>query len=545
MKYKPSFDEIDVSEDTKKLKPWQINIIVFGIIAVILNLLAVIYVHLSHDIYYWSNADYWSMARNIASGGLGDDLWRTVYNSVVNSEFNYIPALPSALFAKLFGQSRMVFVLSLVNCYLLPADIIIYLLAKKLGKAPLISTLIVIFTMPITVYLTLNGFTEMGGFVISLLCFYLYFDKDKKSQKLWRYILIGVLLAALMIWNNWFIFFSVSFITAMIVDAVILRKRKWQMSLVTLLSMVVVVALFFQGFLFKRLISTYGNGTFDFQPITNLRLITRYFGLIFLVLLSVNSIIIAIKHKENRVFFVWMQMIVCYITFTATQTHGQGHLLMYVPGLAALVILSVKYIRKEQVLLGVIALALVHTVNIFIPRAQPQSVAEIKSLALVPDFSMRPHTRDSSYDILTLKTTLDNIVPDGEYLGVLSYSDILNSEMLKNAEPSLNIKQYKVNYIANTIPYFDLPDVDISPLCNANYMLVVFPAQTVRDDQKVLETAVDSFANWSDIACAYEEMYEYETVIDGASVKLFHRVREVNAYEEAQFRHKLKVNLNN
>ena len=542
MKYKSGLDDIDAPKEAKKLKPWQINIIVFGIIAIVLNLLAVIYISQSHDIYYWSNADYWSMARNIASGGLGDGLWRTIYNSVVNNEFNYIPALPSALFARLFGQSRMVFILSLVNYYLLPANIIIYLLAKKLGKAPLISTLIVIFTMPITVYLTLNGFTEMGGLVISLLCFYLYFNNNKK---LWRYILIGVLLAALMIWNNWFIFFGVSFITAMIADAIIFRKQRWQMSLVTLLSMVVVVALFFQGFLFKRLISTYGNGAFDFQPMTNLKLITRYFGLIALVLLAINSIIIAIRHKEKRTFFVWMQILVCYITFTATQTHGQGHLLMYVPGLAVLAILSVKYIRKEQVLLGIIALALVHTVNIFIPRAQPQSIAEIKRLALVPDFSMRPHTRDSAYDILTLKTTLDNIIPEGEYLGVLSYSDILNSEMLKNAEPSLNIKQYRVNYIANTIPYFDVPDVDISPLCNANYMLVVFPAQTVRADQRILETAVDSFASWSDIACAYEEMYEYETVIDGASVKLFHRIREVTDFEEAQFRHKLKLRMNN
>ena len=43
---------------------------------------------------------------------------------------------------------------------------------------------------------------------------------------------------------------------------------------------------------------------------------------------------------------------------------------------------------------------------------------------------------------------------------------------------------------------------------------------------------------------AYEEMYEYATVIDGAEIKLYHRIRDVSGYELAQFRYKLN-NFNN
>lgn len=50
MKYKSGLDDIDAPKEAKKLKPWQINIIVFGIIAIVLNLLAVIYISQSHDI---------------------------------------------------------------------------------------------------------------------------------------------------------------------------------------------------------------------------------------------------------------------------------------------------------------------------------------------------------------------------------------------------------------------------------------------------------------------------------------------------------------
>lgn len=546
MKYRAIFDdidELDEEQDTPGLSSRQKNLIIFGIIALVLNLLAVIYVNLCREIYYWSNADYWNVARKIASGEYSGHLWSTVYDSILNSEFNDIPALISAVFIRLFGESRMVFILSLVNCYLLPADILIYLTAKKLGKAPLITTLIVIFTMPVMIYLTFNGFTEMGGFLMCMLCFYLYFRKDGKEPGVGHQITIGLLLAALMLWNNWFLFFSVSFVTAMLADAILFRK-KWYMCLIALAVMIATVSFFFEGFMFRRLIAAYGNGSFHFRFALNMRMITRYLGLIFLLLMAAGSLWAMIKHRDRRPVFVWIQLIVCYLVFTATQTHGQGHLLMYVPGFIVLLILTIRYIHKEQALLGICLLAVIHATNVVIPHKQPSSAEEIRHCALFPNFSMRPVVRESAYDILTLKTTLDNIVPAGQYLGVLSYSNILNSELLKNAEPSLNIHQYRVDYIANTIPYFDLDNTDINPLCNANYMLVAYPAQTVREDQKVLETAVESFANWTDIATAYEEMYEYETVIDNVSIKLYHRVRDVSELEKAQFIRRMKDNIN-
>lgn len=544
MKYRAIFDDIDDAEEQERkgMSKTGKTLVVLGAGVFVFCLLAVLYVSLCREIFYWSNADYWNMARRIASGELDGQLWSTVYNSILTSEFNYIPALLSSVFIRLFGESRMVFILSLVICYLIPANILIYLTAKKIGKAPFITTLIVIFTMPVTVYLTFNGFTEIGGFLMCIACFYLYFKKNSAEPGLVRCVVIGVILAALMLWNNWYLFFSVSFITAMIAEAIIFRKR-WYVRLAALAAMIAVVSFFFEGFMFQRLLASYGGGSFDFNVSENMKLITRYIGLVFLVLLAASSVMIGIKYKEKRQVFIWLQLIVCYIMFTATQTHGQGHLLLYVPGFIMLLILSVKYIHREQALIVVFALALIHSVNIFIPREQPKSTDEIRHVALFPNFSMQPVTRDSAYDILNLKTTLDNIVPEGQYLGVLAYSNTLNSEMLKNAEPSLNIEQRRIGYIANTIPYFDIDSDNIEPLCNANYMLVAYPAQTIRSDQKVVETAVESFAYWTDIAMAYEEMYEYETVIDDSVIKLYRRIRDVTDFEKATFRNRLRARI--
>ncbi len=543
MKYRAIFDDVeDVEEKDGNLKPWQINLIVFAAIALIVNLMAVIYVNLCRDIYYWSNADCWDIARKLADGSIGMPVWKAVYQSILNGEFNYVPSLLSALFAKLFGNSRMVFILSLVNCYLIPSYILIYLLAKKLGKAPLITMLTVIFTVPVILYLTFNGFTEMGGFVLCLICFYIYFAIDEKKLSVVSYIGIGIVLSLLILWNSWYLFFSVSFITSMTAYAILFRKRPY-MCLITLATAVAFLACFFNGYMFRHLLSAYGESKFEFNIILNLRVITRYLGLVFIIGMIAGSGAM-VKNNDSRPIFVWLQILICYVSFTSTKIHGQGHLLMYVPGFVILMILSVKYIKTEKLLLTVIIFALIQSVSVFLPRTQPKSTEEIKHISLIPSFSMKARKRDSAYDILALKSKLDSIIPEGQYLGVLAYSDILNSDMLKNAEPSLNLKQYRIGYIANTIPYFDLPEVNLNPLCNANYMLVAYPAQYIRENQKVLRAAVDSFASWSDIAMAYEEMYEYATVIDGTEIKLYHRIRDVSGSELAQFRYKLN-NFNN
>ena len=44
--------------------------------------------------------------------------WHNVYNSVAEQDYNYIAGLPSALVVKIFGESRLAYILGLVNLYL-------------------------------------------------------------------------------------------------------------------------------------------------------------------------------------------------------------------------------------------------------------------------------------------------------------------------------------------------------------------------------------------------------------------------------------------
>ena len=68
---------------------------------------------------------------------------------------------------------------------------------KKVSKAPKIAAVISLMICPSMVFLTFNGFVDIGGLLGCLVCFNLYFVKDKDDDAIWRYAVIGLLLVAL------------------------------------------------------------------------------------------------------------------------------------------------------------------------------------------------------------------------------------------------------------------------------------------------------------------------------------------------------------
>lgn len=538
-------DKYDLEDENREkfmLKPWHRNIIYFLAILLIVNILAVIYITKSKFIYFWDDSTYWDISRKIASGTFNEGgFWKNVYESIGVMDYNYIAGLPSAALVKLFGESRLVYVLGLVNMYLIPSYIMIYLLARKVSKAPKIATAITILICPSMLFLAFNGFVDIGGLLICLLCFNLYYTKKDKKDWIWRYILIGILLVIVMLWRRWYAFFAVSFVTAMIADCV-LFKRKWYNAAATVAVIALLLLLCFRDFVMYKLMNDYGNlySGYKFSVGTDFKLITRYFGIIFIGMLAVCSVVTGVKRKETRTVFMWIQIIVCLFMFLATQTHGQQHLLLYVPSLIMLTLITIKYITKEWMLISISLLAVVNSVNVYIPREQPHNIQEIKHMALIPNFSMLPDGRDDTEEILALKRRLDTTVYMGDSLGVLASSFTLNEDILKNAEPSLGVKPIRDNYIVS-LPQVDSRDRDLSLLYNVNYVLVVIPAQThlAEGSQTVVTEAVRSFEEYTDIATAYEEVPDFETVIDDMTIKLFHRVRDEHQIDIAAFESRL------
>lgn len=504
------------------------------------NLAAVLYIKCGKNIYFWDDATYWDIARSLSQKDVSPTFWKGVYNSIAEQDYNYVAGVISSFYVKIFGESRLVYILGLANTYLLPSYVMIYFLAKKLGKSPAVTAVISALLCPVTLFLTLNGFVDIGGLFICLLCYSLYYPKNEKRTVLYS-ICIGILLVLVMVWRRWYAFFSVSFITAMIADCLLFGRKKTPV-LITAATAGLFLVLCFRGFLFGKLLQDYGNlyAGYKFSLSVDFKLITRYFGVLLMLALLGGSIAAMIKKGEKRTVFCYIQMCVCFVMFVLTQTHGQQHLLLYVPSVMVICIILMNSFSSNYMLIAAAVLAAAQTVNVCIPRTQPKSISEIKHYAVIPDFSMLPRTRTDTRDILDLKNKLDAVVEEEKTLGVLASSFVLNEDILKNVQASLGEKTVRENYIVS-LPQVDSRDRDMSAFYNVNYILAAFPAQThlAKENQTVVTEAVKSFEAYADFAAAYEEMPEYETDINGITVKLYKRTKTVSDSAMREFEARL------
>ncbi len=534
-------DELEEGEEEFTLKPWMKTGLFLLAWAVILACSAIIYIAKNKIIYYWDDANYWTVARSISDGGLAGHLWQSVYESIGNMDYNYVAGLISALFAHLFGGSRLVFVLSCVLMYLVPSVLMIYAITKKLGARPYFTVSAVMLLCPVITRLAFLGFVDIGGMLICLVCYYLYFTKEGQKQSVIKSVIIGALLVFMMIWRRYYAFFAVSFITAMIAD-VILFKKKWYCAAAVMLTSAALIVFCFRDFLMNILLVDYGTAYsgYKYAVSTDFKLITRYFGIIFLALLAAASVYMGVKKKEYRPIILWLQIITCAAMFMATQTHGQQHLLLYLPSVIMLIILSIKHLETRNQTALVCIVALINTVNVCIPRIQPENINDISHYALAPDFSVYSEKRDDTEEILALKKKLDTLVADGGEMGVMASSLTFNDDVLRNVEISLNAVEGRRDYI-KALPMVDSRDTDLSLMYTVGYMLVAYPAQTHLADgrQTVITEGVNSFTYMTDFASAYEEVPDSATQIGDISVKLYRRTRDVTDEEKQQFESRL------
>ena len=72
------------------------SLLTFAAVFLLVLAAGIFYVSRSNIIYFWDDSTYWDMSRSIAGGELNGSFWKTVYDSIGTSDYNYVAALPSA-----------------------------------------------------------------------------------------------------------------------------------------------------------------------------------------------------------------------------------------------------------------------------------------------------------------------------------------------------------------------------------------------------------------------------------------------------------------
>ena len=304
------------------------------------NILTALYSAGSATIYYWDSNIYWNSSTLLAGQPLDLAQVRLVLESVITSEYNYLLSWPISLVMRVLGTGRYVYNFVIANLYVLPALAGMLALGRRVRRGGVL----LVCATPMLLYTALTGFVDVAAAGAGIWAFVIYTDERRPQGA--RGILTGALLTLVFLLRRYFFFFTVSFGLAALL-ALAVRRSQWK-SFVALCASGAVCSLFFgQSFLVSQVL---GGSYFDTYSAYNQGrwvdavMLCRYFGWI-LMAAALAAVVWALLRRPKARYaalLTLVQPVLCLFLFTRVQSHGQQHLLLYLPALCAALALGLE-----------------------------------------------------------------------------------------------------------------------------------------------------------------------------------------------------------
>lgn len=493
------------------------------VIFVFLNAVTALYVFTSRTVYVWDNAGYWAIARTLAAETFDRDHILRILETTLSLDYNHLPAFPISLVMRLFGGNRAVFVFAVSNLYVFPA--LWGLTAMANGKRW--SGLVLCGLFPMLTYTGLVGFVDVICCAMGIWA-YLIYTSDRPAVS--RGILTGALLVFSFLCRRYFIFFGASFGVAALLVKLAFRRRDWRDFLSLCCASGVCAAAFALNFLIHRVMgldygdiySAYGLGLYS-----DFLFFCRYFGLVLITLFLVAAFVNLAK-KEDRpgILFGLSQAVICFLVFVSVQTHGQQHLLLYLPALAFLALGALS--RAPQYMSSFLAMAL--AVYCFFPKVQPATMLDIRSPDLFPSFHFYGPKRYDIDELLALCDYVDDLSArraEPVTATVLASSFVLNTETVSSLRASLDLPEPTVKTTIQFHGTVDKRDGFNWNTAFSDYLIVGDPVQTHlgEENQQVLALLVNHILNGTGPGKAYHELPDTFIVDGNVTVRIYRRTR--------------------
>lgn len=530
------------------------DVLFIGLLILTLNLWVFLYSQNSATIYYWDNAGYWKTSHALAKIWETDGLFvllNTVRNSVLSLDYNYIILLPMLPWVGLFGQSRYIFLASITNMWLLPVCLLLWLTLKiHLGgkaRLTLLCSVLTLASAPMLLYAVLIGFIDVGGLVPASAAMFLYV-LDRGKNRFGHFFAAGFCLAFTILLRRWFAFWALAYLLILLIDCIALRRNAVPL-IACAAGCVFPLLFFFQTFVSGKLMADYGQLYSAYsQGIRNdFMMLFRYFGVIILLALLVGVIRMIYRRSEHRsaVLFSLLQAILCFVLFVRVQNHGQQHLLLYVPSFLCIVMLVVSDIldwepkqikRKTAAFLAVVLCSASALLSPFVPRVQPTTYDGLVFPSVLPSFSFHAPKREDAYTIVDLMRCLDTFGAQGQRVGVLASSFVINQDILVNAEDSLSlprVSETSRSYLVS-IPAVDQRDGWSNNIFSCDIIAVADPVQLHlgRENQAVVALPAEEILSGEGIGAAFEKLDESYQLKDGITVYLYRKIRDITEEEK-------------
>lgn len=492
------------------------------VIFVCLNLATALYAFTSNTVYIWDNAGYWAIARNLAMDEVtGYKQIIAVLESTLTEDYNYLLAYPISLIMRVFGTSRTVFLFSLSNLYTFPALWGFTALANTKRWSGLVLTSL----FPMLGYTGLVGMVDVACAGMGIWAYAIY-TSDKPATS--RGIMTGALLVGTFLCRRYFLFFAASFGLAVFVAKIFFDHKKWWDFLALCCSTALCGITFTLRFLLDKVLEPdYGDlySAYSLGLKTDFLSFCRYFGLVLLILFLIAALVdMARKEDRFKITLGLVQIAACFIAFVQVQSHGQQHLLMYLPPIAFVALNSL--VRAPQYMSAFLAIST--AVYCFFPKLQPTSIQDLDTPDLFPSFHFYGPKRSDMEELLRLADYLDSLSRLEEKTAVvLSSSFTLNLESVASLRASMDLPEPKVKTILQYHGTVDKRDSFNWNTAFADYLVVGDPPQTHlgEENQQVLTILVEHILAGTGPGKAYTELAPTFHLANGVTVRIFRRIR--------------------
>ena len=532
---------------------------------IITNVLAITFVLMGRQVFFWDTAGYWHTSTELSTiifSAPREFIGQVVY-SIFHSDYNFLPAILPSLIMRIFGTSRLVFILAILNLYYIPVLIMVFAIAKNIQGDKVHNTMfadntkpnggfgfvVVLLDLPMMLYVTVLGFLDIGGVFFALLILWIFLSNNETNEKgeyLELDFLGGILLCILTLFRRWYIVFTLAFLICACLYCIFTGRHKKYLA--TFVGFVFPFILFFQDYLTGRLMGRYFADryyAYSFPIGTDFRLFMRHFGFILILIVIAYVIYSWVKdhkndgrwymekfnnnfsqeHAKYDMTFLLGFAATMFFILTRIQTHGQQHLLLYVAPLILIILHMTISENPNWVRWGICIVAVLSSASIFLPRTQPRYLAELTTYAPLPSFPGQPIVRDDAEELIALDDFLRGL--DG-LTAVMASSFTINPDLIARAGASLNPTRPHVP--AEHILFLsgvDRRDGRPYSIIYADYILVSYPIQThlAPTEQQVVVVPAQMLLENAPFSNAFERMDESFTLRDGVQVYIFRRTR--------------------
>lgn len=538
-----------------------VNFGLFVLLVAIAITITTIYISHERNFHWWidwyyKTIDVANAFRKSPSAGIDNVL------QSLGDERNKIYTLPLVPFILIFGQSRLVYEISLALIYLLPFCLSMGAIATQLIQANprsvFWSTALISLLIPVTWIATFLGIPDTGGAALIGWAAFVYLQ-DMRIKQWWRIPVIGFCLGLAVLLRRHFVYGAIAFISAMISQALpfffaklqhnpqiawrnlqVLGVRIGLIAGICFTTLIAVAGEFTQRAITTNYQNLYAAWALPFNKIVGLYAAFYGWGTLLLVALGFSA---GIKTRvlSSSISFILLFGIFSLIEWLIVLRYGNIFYSLHITpviiiGLAAFVWTCIKLNRVHILMLVVAGCYLVSNLVIGLT-----GIGSFNS-GLRPLFALNipPLVRTDYDEVVRLIDYLRKITPHKESIYVVGSQRLhLNRSMVRAGDRILDGNKNKLIILA--APQVDSQDFyPLEQLLQAQYVVVPnslpdydwdftkVPAVgewLPLKESDVVKVVLDAFTqNWQ-IAQDFKRLPVQFTLADGAVVSIYQRIR--------------------